>query len=702
MAVEQYSVVSHDWVNLEFIINDLTQRVVGQELHPTSTPTFDDLTLTGDLNITGNVDITGDLAVDGAVTLNALTASRLVWTDASKILESKDLIDLIAGTADEIDVADDAAGGVVIGLVDPLIVSKGGTGRATSTTAYGLLAAGTTATGAHQTLAAGLTTQILVGGGAAALPAWGTDIPTAVTIGSAYIYRVGGTDVSVADGGTGASSLTDHGILLGSGTGAVTALGAATNGQLPIGSTGADPVLAAITGGTGITVANGAGSITLSTTDGEIVHNSLSGLQGGTAGEYYHLTAAEHTELTAWLDDVTLSDGGAVDLGTGTITAANYTAANLLTACATNAGALDFSAVSKTLIVEDNAVVSQDYSTDASPTFATVDLTGITDSYHVYMGASGAGFGTSILHENVSGQLSTNSVTDKFGVLNIRGTPASAGDLMTVMSVTDGNTAYGSSPAAGIMFRSKYNTAGDIANLSGIAGGKENTTDGNYASFVGLYTRANGSTPKLRLLIDSAGSTYLGDGGSTNYAQFATDGELTLVGTARVQKEFQLAAVDLSPGASGATLTNFGNYYGYAFTVSDDMIATFEVPHDWDSTTDLNVVLYWAIDEAYATNSGEVQWQVAWAACPPDATEAIDAPTHTGTIDYGDQNIPATAKYLTKTGDGAIAAASLAADDLVGLTISRVALDDGSNPTAEPIIFHIEVHYTANKLGEAT
>ena len=53
-------------------------------------------------------------------------------------------------------------------------VADGGTGRSTSTTAYGLIAAGTTATGAHQTLAAGATTEVLVGGGAAALPVWTT------------------------------------------------------------------------------------------------------------------------------------------------------------------------------------------------------------------------------------------------------------------------------------------------------------------------------------------------------------------------------------------------------------------------------------------------------------------------------------------------------------------------------------------------
>lgn len=45
---------------------------------------------------------------------------------------------------------------------------------------------------------------VLVTGGTG-IPAISTDIPTAATIGSAYIYRAGGTDVAVADGGTGGS-----------------------------------------------------------------------------------------------------------------------------------------------------------------------------------------------------------------------------------------------------------------------------------------------------------------------------------------------------------------------------------------------------------------------------------------------------------------------------------------------------------------
>ena len=59
-------------------------------------------------------------------------------------------------------------------LATPLAVAEGGTGRATGTTAYALVATGTTATGAQQTLAVGATTELLVGGGASALPVWTT------------------------------------------------------------------------------------------------------------------------------------------------------------------------------------------------------------------------------------------------------------------------------------------------------------------------------------------------------------------------------------------------------------------------------------------------------------------------------------------------------------------------------------------------
>lgn len=50
------------------------------------------------------------------------------------------------------------------------------------------------------------------------------------------------------------------------GTSTLTGLGAATDGQIPIGSTGTFPTLATLTAGTGINVANAAGSITITNT----------------------------------------------------------------------------------------------------------------------------------------------------------------------------------------------------------------------------------------------------------------------------------------------------------------------------------------------------------------------------------------------------------------------------------------------------
>ena len=44
------------------------------------------------------------------------------------------------------------------------------------------------------------------------------------------------------------------------------------------------------------------------------VHNNLSGLQGGKVSEYYHLLLAEYTELSAWLDDVTLGSNGLISI----------------------------------------------------------------------------------------------------------------------------------------------------------------------------------------------------------------------------------------------------------------------------------------------------------------------------------------------------------------------------------------------------
>lgn len=65
---------------------------------------------------------------------------------------------------------------------------------------------------------------------------------------------------------------TNHCLQVGNATGSLTSLAAATDGQIPIGSTGVDPVMANITAGTNITITNGPGSITIASSSSPILN----------------------------------------------------------------------------------------------------------------------------------------------------------------------------------------------------------------------------------------------------------------------------------------------------------------------------------------------------------------------------------------------------------------------------------------------
>jgi hypothetical protein len=82
----------------------------------------------------------------------------------------------------------------------------------------------------------------------------GTNVLNATTLGGAVVNSSltsvgtittgvwGGTDITVANGGTGVSTLTDGGILLGSGTDAITAMAVLANSEMIVGNGSTDPV----------------------------------------------------------------------------------------------------------------------------------------------------------------------------------------------------------------------------------------------------------------------------------------------------------------------------------------------------------------------------------------------------------------------------------------------------------------------------
>lgn len=110
-----------------------------------------------------------------------------------------------------------------------------------------------------------------------------------------------GTLISATYGGTGLSNPTAHGVMIAEGASAMTPI-VLSSGQILIGSTGIDPVAAAINSGTGILVANGAGSITVNLA-AIADHTLLANISGGSL-------APSSTTLTALIDNAIGSTQG--------------------------------------------------------------------------------------------------------------------------------------------------------------------------------------------------------------------------------------------------------------------------------------------------------------------------------------------------------------------------------------------------------
>jgi trimeric autotransporter adhesin len=182
----------------------------------------------------------------------------------------------------------DSSSALSYALSTPVTVANGGTG-ATTLLAHGvLLGEGTAAVSSTLVGTAG---QVLVGTGAD--PNWVTPMAgTGLTINdtSSVLSYALSTPVTVANGGTGDTTLTAHGVLLGEGTSPINQTAAGTNGQVLIGANSADPAFATLTstGGT-ITFSPGANSLNLEVTGGSAI-DTIAGNSGSATGTTVTIT----------------------------------------------------------------------------------------------------------------------------------------------------------------------------------------------------------------------------------------------------------------------------------------------------------------------------------------------------------------------------------------------------------------------------
>lgn len=101
---------------------------------------------------------------------------------------------------------DHSNGGTTYSSSSPLGATSGGTGKTTLTTSAILYGSSSNTYGEIAPCASGVLIY-----SAGSVPSCATDLPTAATIGGAYSYRAGGTDVALLDGGLNASLTASNG-----------------------------------------------------------------------------------------------------------------------------------------------------------------------------------------------------------------------------------------------------------------------------------------------------------------------------------------------------------------------------------------------------------------------------------------------------------------------------------------------------------
>ena len=173
---------------------------------------------------------------------------------------------------------------------------------------------------------------------------------------------------------------------------------------------------------------------------------------------------------------------------------------------------------------------------------------------------------------------------------------------------------------------------------------------------------------------------------------------LALAGLGRTVRDVEIPLSGLGKGVAAPADVYLGNYIGYEFTTNDTVYHSTEMPYDWDESTDLLIEIHWYIDEAVGTPNKEIAWEVYYTATKEDGTEAVNSGS--ATVASGDIVIPTLAKSLTQT-TFAIPLAALEHDDVIGIIIKRVAIADGSAPTAKPVIVGAMLEYTVHSLGKA-
>jgi hypothetical protein len=449
------------------------------------------------------------------------------------------------------------------------------------------------------------------------------------------------TTLAVAEGGTGATTLTDGGVLLGSGTGAITALGVLSDGQMIVGDGTTDPVAesgatlrTSIGVGTGdspqftdLTLTGGDITLTGAATDIDVIDNNASALSidaSGKAGilNIISTNSGEGVSMSGKLDVVGAISGSTLTLATPLAVAEGGTGAATLT---------------------DKAVlISQDSGTDAigSVAMATngVILVGGTSGPAVEAAADVAGtgldaaVGDGTLAINVAAAQTSITSLINSGLTKI-GTAAdqeyikfdTSNEVNTHINNTErlSVTATGVDVTGALTVSTDLSVSGGDITLTGAATDID-LIDNNASA---LSFDAAGKAGILEINTTNSGEGVKMSGDLTVEGNFVVNGDTTQANVANLLVEDRFILINSSSDASGdaGIVVGSGSAYSGSSFAWDDSTNRWGTQHDTQLASDAAT----STPEAYASlyvlsaNTGSATYTVKGNIRVDDSDESI-------------------------------------------------------------------------------
>lgn len=195
---------------------------------------------------------------------------------------------------------------------------------------------------------------------------------------------------------------------------------------------------------------------------------------------------------------------------------------------------------------------------------------------------------------------------------------------------------------------------------------------------------------------ETSGTGHIGD--ATNYIGFATDGEIALHGTARVNRHWIVDAKRFKLPGLGYPGESFeGLFYTLDFdkNAQEQGFLQEHVPFRWAVGTDMTVIVDWMFDNL---DLGQVVWGLDYMTIKA-GDHIIGFPrTITQTTPPGQSpGILIRTEFTTK-----ISALTLETDDMLGIKFYRKAGDLSDTLNQDARLINVHFHFIQDKIGEAT